>query len=38
MLWEGDEEYPTVAAAMDEAGALIAQWHEENGYQPLPRA
>lgn len=32
MLWEGKESYPTVAAAMEEAEAFIAQWREENGY------
>jgi hypothetical protein len=32
MLWEGREEYETIAAAMDEAEAFIAQWREENGY------
>lgn len=31
MLWEGKEAYPTVAAALDEAEAFIAQWREENG-------
>jgi hypothetical protein len=32
MLWEGKESYPTVAAAMEEAEAFIAQWRQENGY------
>ncbi len=32
MLWEGQEDYKTVAAAMDEGEAFIAQWREENGY------
>ena len=31
MLWEGKEAYPTIAAALDEAEACIAQWYEENG-------
>lgn len=32
MLWEGAEKYPTVATALDEAEAFIAQWREDNGY------
>lgn len=32
MLWEGKEEYETVAEAMDEAEAFLAKWAEENGY------
>ena len=32
MLWEGEEEYETVAEAMDEAEAFIAKWRAENGY------
>lgn len=28
MLWEVKESYPTIAAAMDEAEAFIAQWRE----------
>lgn len=32
MLWESEEEYDSVAAAMDEAEAFIARWREENGY------
>ena len=31
MQWEGKEAYPTIAAALDEAEAFIAQWYEENG-------
>lgn len=30
MLWESDEEYETVAEAMDEAEAFIMQWRKEN--------
>ena len=32
MLWESDEDYETVAQAMDEAEAFIAKWRVENGY------
>lgn len=32
LLWEGKEEYDTVAEAMDEAEAFLAKWAEENGY------
>ena len=32
MLWEGKEEYKTVAEAMDEAEAFLAKWAEENRY------
>lgn len=32
MLWEGAEEYDTVAEAMDEAEAFIGRWRAENGY------
>lgn len=32
LLWEGEEEYETVAAALAEAEVFIAQWREENGY------
>jgi hypothetical protein len=31
MLWEGQEEYDSVGAALDEAEAFIAQWRKENG-------
>ncbi len=32
MLWEGEEEYESVATARDEAEAFLAKWAEENGY------
>ena len=32
MLWEGKVKYDTVAAAMDEAEGIIAEWRKENGY------
>ncbi|MDQ3397119.1 MAG: hypothetical protein M3511_04990 [Deinococcota bacterium] len=32
LLWEGDEQYPAIATALDQAEAFIAQWREENGY------
>ena len=32
MLWEGEEEYESVTAALDEAEAFLAKWAEENGY------
>jgi len=32
MLWEGEEQYDSVGAAMDEAEAFMAQWRKENGY------
>ena len=32
LLWEGDEQYPTIATALDQTEAFIAQWREENGY------
>ncbi len=31
MLWEGEEEYESVATALDEAEAFLAKWAEENG-------
>lgn len=35
MLWEGDEQYETVAEAMAEADECIEQWRIENGYGSL---
>lgn len=32
LLWEGKENYDTVAAALAEAEAFVAQWREENDY------
>ena len=32
MLWEGEEAYDSVGAALDEAEAFLAKWAEENGY------
>ena len=32
LLWEGKENYDTVAAAKAAAEAFVAQWREENDY------
>ncbi len=32
LLWEGKENYDTVAAALAEAEAFVAQWREKNDY------
>ena len=34
MLWEGDDKYDSVGAALEDADEFIGQWRVENGYAP----
>ena len=33
LLWESEENYASVAAALDETEAFVTKWAEENGYR-----